>query len=479
MSRHSPNLISLGSINDDGSKKVLHPADVSGRFTTTRRWVALLLIWVYVALPWIPINGYPAVFLDVVSRRFHFFGLTLATQDLWVFFFLITGLGFSLFYVTSMLGRVWCGWTCPYTVFLEHLYRRIERLIDGDAAARRAMDAAPWTRTKIMKRVLKHAIYLALSAGIAHVFLSYFVSIQTLYEMMSQSPETHVLAFSVVMFLTGALYFSFSWFREQFCVILCPYGRMQSALTDDHTMIIGYDKLRGEPRGKVSDPNAGACISCNRCVQVCPTGIDIRNGLQLECIGCAACVDACDDIMLKVGRKPGLIRYDSDVGLKGAKTRFVRPRTIFYTILLLIGVGVFLFSLSRMTWIGASAVRMTGAPFYLEKGELRNQFLIRVINKRNEPRSFQLSLRGETPAALKANGIDIPLSLPALGEEVRPIVLSLPQSEFEKPLKLQVFITDTADGGQGRTKTLEFTGAKAGSPSHINEPFDPQKYLQQ
>ncbi|MBL9118025.1 MAG: cytochrome c oxidase accessory protein CcoG [Verrucomicrobiaceae bacterium] len=479
MNRQSPNLVSLGSINEDGSKKMLHPADVKGRFTMARRLVAMLLLIIYVALPWIPVNGFPAVFLDVAERRFHFFGLTLATQDLWVFFFLITGLGFSLFYITSLFGRIWCGWTCPYTVFLEHVFRRVERMIDGDASARRALDNAPWTNAKIFKRVLKHSIFLLLAAIIAHVFLSYFVSISALYDMMKHSPENHIIAFSVVIFLTGALYFSFSWFREQFCVILCPYGRMQSALTDDHSMIIGYDKKRGEPRGKAGDPNAGDCVSCNRCVQVCPTGIDIRNGLQLECIGCAACVDACDDIMHKVGRKPGLVRYDSFVGLGGGKTNYIRPRTIFYTLLLAIGISVFSFSVSRMSWVRASAVRMTGAPFYVENGQLRNQFLIRVINKRNSTRTYKLSLEGNLPPSLKATGIDLPLELAPLGEEVRPVILSMPQADYTETLELHVVVTDVADGTSSKTKPMEFTGAQAGNQNSSHEPFDPKKYLQQ
>ncbi|MCX6847421.1 MAG: cytochrome c oxidase accessory protein CcoG [Verrucomicrobia bacterium] len=470
------NLVSLGSINEDGSKKTLHPADVSGKFTRGRRLVALLLLIIYVALPWIPVNGFPAVFLDVLNRRFHFMGLTLAVQDLWVGFFLVTGLGFSLFYITALFGRVWCGWTCPYTVFLEHIYRRIERLVDGDASARRKLDAAPWTAGKITRRVIKHSLYILSSLIIAHIFLSYFVSLEKLYEMMHHSPQSHVIAFGVVMFLTVGLYGAFSWFREQFCVIMCPYGRMQSALVDDDTINVGYDKKRGEPRGKAGTTGAGDCVNCLRCVQVCPTGIDIRNGLQLECIGCAACVDACDTIMTKLGRKTGLVRYSSLVGFNGGKTRFVRPRIILYTGLLFLGVAVFAFSASRIEPMRANVLRMQGSPYYVTNNSVRNQFLVRLINKRNEPRTFKLALDGGLPAGLAAAGADAPITIAAQGDELKPLMITLPEKDFKVPFKLTIVITDTKDGKIYRTKPFEFTGPDPTLKS--NDYLDPGQYLQ-
>ena len=193
--------------------------------------------------------------------------------------------------------------------------------------------------------------------------------------MMKGSPSEHLMAFGVMAFMTGALYFAFSWFREQFCIILCPYGRLQSALTDDHSVIVGYDQKRGEPRGKVGS-TTGSCIDCRRCVQVCPTGIDIRQGMQLECIGCAACVDACDDIMIKLKRPSGLVRYDSYVGLHGGKTKVIRPRIVLYTLLLILGAGAFLLSVSRLSSMNASAVRMIGARDLL----LASRFIARFLN---------------------------------------------------------------------------------------------------
>lgn len=459
MNKVAPNLTSLSTINPDGSRKFVHPADVRGSFTFWRRIVGLVLLAIYVALPWIPVRGHPAVFLDVADRRFHFFGLTLAAQDLWISFFLITGLAFSLFYVTALFGRLWCGWTCPYTVFLEHVFRRIERFIDGDAHARRRLEDAPWSGAKVFKRTVKHALYIMAATVIAHIFLSYFVSIKGLYQMMTTSPREHFLAFGIVLFLTGALYFSFSWFREQFCIILCPYGRLQSALTDDHSVMIGYDRKRGEPRGKPTDPNAGDCVACNRCVQVCPTGIDIRNGLQLECVGCAACVDACDEVMARLHRPKGLIRYDSYVGLHGGKTRFVRPRTILYTVLLAVGVSVFSYSVTRIPPFRCTVIRMVGPSFYLSDGVIRNQFNLRLLNKSDVATRFHVELeRAGAPETLQLaeNLGEVPVG--PLGEEVRPVILSQPAKDFKKGVHARLRITDLGTGKTVLSEKMSIQG---------------------
>src|ERR1019366_667648 len=380
-----PQRDTVTTIREDGSRRFLYPADAPGRFGVWRRAAALALIAIYVLLPWVKVGGYPAVFLDLANRRFHLFGLTLAAQDLWLLFFLISGLGFSLFFITALFGRIWCGWACPQTVFLDHVYRRIERWLEGDAIRRRALAAAPMTPGKFARRAVKHALYFLLSAAIAHMFLSYFVSLPAVWAMMKDAPTSNWGTFVFIAVATGTVYFNFAWFREQLCIVICPYGRLQSALTDDNTLVIGYDWSRGEPRGKPDVAGTGDCVACDRCVSVCPTGIDIRQGLQLECIGCAACIDACDDVMSRMGRRKGLVRYDSLAGLAGRATRWVRPRTILYGILLAIGATVAAWNISGIRPAVIGVTRVIGAPYFVDAGMVRNQFFVRLVNKRSIP----------------------------------------------------------------------------------------------
>ena len=458
MSKRSPNLISVSSINADGSHRSLHPADVHGPFTRWRRVVAALLIILYCVLPWIQINGFPAVFLDVVNGRFHLLGWTLVTEDLWLGFFLITGLAFALFYVTAFIGRIWCGWSCPYTVFLEHLFRRVERWIDGDAAARRKLDEAPWTALKVFKRTLKHTLYVLLAFFVSQVFLRYFVSIRQLYGWMRHSPVEHSFAFAVTLFLASAMYFAFSWFREQFCVIMCPYGRLQSALTDEHTVVIGYDKRRGEPRGKVSTPGAGDCINCMRCVQVCPTGIDIRNGLQLECIGCAACVDACDDIMTKVGRSKGLVRYASQANLDGSRTRFIRPRTLGYTAFALIGLIAVGVSVLTLKPLGVLVKRMQGQPYFVVDGTLRNQFDLQLTNKRHRVSSYKISLESNSAQrGMQLVGAEDSVEVSSLEEVEKAVIVVMPLKNYQGAVPIRFQVTEIGSGLRV-TQEVEFLG---------------------
>lgn len=454
-----PNRDSVTTIFDDGSRPFLYPADTHGRFTKARRWSAIALIVFYLSLPWIKINGYPAVFLDVAERHFHLFGLTFAAQDLWLIFFLITGMGFSLFFVTALFGRIWCGWACPHTVFLDHVYRRIERWIDGDAVKRRALAAAPMSGGKFFKRALKHTLYVLVSAIITHLFLAYFVSLPAVWAMVSAAPAEHWSAFAFVTIYTAGLYFNFAWFREQLCIVICPYGRIQSALIDDHSLVVGYDEKRGELRGKPGTEGVGDCVACNRCVQVCPTGIDIRQGLQMECVGCTACIDACDDVMTKVKRPTGLIRYDSQAAFSGKTTRWFRPRTALYGVLLAAGASVALWAISTIRPANLGVTRITGAPYIVSEDFVRNQFLVRVVNKRNTPARFAVHVN-RAPAALRQTGLTAIFEVPALSETVQPLVLQLPRAAYTGPFIFEVRVEDEAVSFH-LERNVEFLGPEA------------------
>jgi len=458
----APSLDSVTTIRADGSKVVLHPADVAGRFARWRRVVGWALIAVFACLPWIRAGGFPAVFLDLATRRFHLFGSTLAAQDLWLLFFLISGFGFSLYVVTALFGRIWCGWACPQTVFLELVYRRIERWIDGDAVARRRLESAPWTASKVGRRALKHAGFAAVSLLIPHLFLAYFVSLSGLWSMMRASPAGHWGAFAFVAASAAVLYFNFAWFREQLCIVLCPYGRLQSVLIDDQSLVIGYDSVRGEPRarrhraGDAAAPRAGDCIDCHRCVAVCPTGIDIRQGLQIECIACAACVDACDEVMDRVRKPRGLVRYDSLSGLAGRPTRWLRPRTAVYALLLAIGAVVAAAAFSTVRPATAGVTRMVGAAYFYDAATVRNQFFLRLVNKLDKPQRLEVALRGGTPGAA-LTGFGAPVEIAPMGEEVRPLVVAVPRAGYAGPFRFTVVVRDA-----GRTFELrrdaEFLG---------------------
>ena len=454
-----PNRDVVTTIREDGSRLFLHPSDARGWFTRARRWSGWFLVAIYLALPWIPVGGHPAVFLDIAGRRFHLFGLTLAFQDTWLMFFGITGLGFGLFFITALLGRVWCGWACPQTVFLEHVYRRVERWLEGDAVARRRLDAAPWTAGKVARRGAKQVIFFTISAVIAHLFLAYYVSVPELWAMMSAAPATHWASFVFVFFFTAILYFNFAWFREQLCIVICPYGRLQSVLIDDHSLVIGYDTKRGEPRGKVGVPDAGACIDCNRCVQVCPTGIDIRQGLQIECIACAACIDACDDVMDKVKRPRGLVRYDSTTGFAGGRTRWLRPRTLVYAALLMVGMSVASWAISTVRPANLAVTRLSGAPYFVTEEFVRNQFLVRIVNKRDTPGRFVVTLP-DAPAELARTGLEGVAELAPLAEDVRSLIEQMPRAVYKGTFEFTVRVADEA-GTFSLVRTVRFVGPEA------------------
>ncbi len=444
----------LDSLNEDGSRKVIHPADVSGRFTRWRAWVRYALIMILLMTPLLTIHGQPLLLLDVQERSFTILAHSYNGQDAWLLFFLITGLGFALVVATSLAGRVWCGWACPQTVFVEGIYRRLERLIDGSRMEQIRLDKASWTARKLGKRALKYALFFVISSVLAHLLLGYFVPIRHLWTLLSAGPRQHPEAFGWVTALTALFFFDFGFFREQFCVVMCPYGRMQSLMNDEHSINIAYDSKRGEPRGKLKVLQRGDCIDCGRCVAVCPTGIDIRNGLQLDCIGCAACIDACDEVMLQVQQPKGLIRYDSEVGLNGGKTKLLRPRTYAYMVLGLAGLIAFSVATLSRTPYSVDLLRPSSTPFLLEAGSIHDRFTLHLLNKTQKPMRFQLF-----PAASGGVSWSVPevdLDLPARGDMQLPLLASMPQDQFHHDFKVQIAVR--VDGAAQRPVTASFLG---------------------
>lgn len=448
MNRHLPVLngrVAESSLHTDGTRKKIHPADVRGRFTRARRAVFFVLVALWTLLPVVSIGGHPALFLDVERHRFFVFGVTFAPQDFWLVFFLATGMGFGLVYATAVVGRVWCGWACPQTVFLEALFRPIERAIYGPREKR-------LRGTGIPKRVATHVAYVVAALFVAHVFVAYFVSIRALWTMMLGSPATHPEAFGWVLAVTGLVYGNFAFFREQLCVVVCPYGRLQSVLLDDDSLVVGYDETRGEPRGK-KGKTTGDCVDCKRCVVVCPTGIDIRNGLQMDCLACTQCIDACDEVMDKLGRPRGLVRYDSIRGLRGEARRILRPRVALYTVLLVVGAVVFFFASRTRTTFDATILRLPGPPFSRDESGIHNGFVVHVVNKSGDAETFLLDPEG-------APDVDVVLSVArfdvaALSDRRVPIFVTAPR-ELRGTPKVRIRVR-RQDAKSSETRVVEAT----------------------
>lgn len=414
---------SIATVDKHGKRIWLYPKKPKGKFTNARTYVSWVLLAILFGMPWIKMNGEPFILFNVVERKFIIFGIYFGPQDLYLF-----GLAMLTFMVfialfTVVFGRLFCGWVCPQTVFMENVYRKIEYFIEGDANAQKRLNKAPWTSQKYLKKITKHFLFFGIAVLIANTFLSYILGVEEVMRIISEPITMHLWGFISMLIFSALFYGVFAWMREQVCVTICPYGRMQSVLLDKNSIVVAYDYVRGEPRGRIkkskpkkknpleviqknvgtppekitaatSPIKLGDCIDCTLCVQVCPTGIDIRNGTQLECVNCTACIDACDEVMEKINRPLGLIRYDSEKGIRENKKKIFTTRVIAYSFVL---VALFIlqgFLFSNRADVNILLLRAPGTLFQeIEGDQIRNIYNYQIMNKTIEIFPVELRLK--------------------------------------------------------------------------------------
>lgn len=445
----------LPTLHGDGSRRWLNPALAQGRYWKRRRILAYGLIAFFVTLPHLRIGGKPIVLLDIASMQFTFWGHTFYPTDTPLLALLMLTAFFTVMFVTAIGGRLWCGWGCPQTVYLEFLFRPIDRIFSGtvgkggptQGAMRFAMQAA------------RFVAYLVCSLFLAHTFLSYFVGTDRLAAWMQLSPLEHPQAFGVMAAATIGLMYNFMFFREQLCMVACPYGRFQSVMLDRKSLIVTYDLQRGEPRhkGKASGDGVGDCIDCGHCTKVCPTGIDIRNGLQMECIHCTQCIDACDDVMQRINKPEGLIRYSSQDALAGKAQSWLRARTLIYPALILTTSTLFLVMLTMKFAFDARVLRSPGAPFTVNSDrKLQNNFQLRLVNRSQSSQTYHVAVK--QPAGAIASWGDSQPTLKPSDSKLVPLIVTVPLSEIAGRGKLDGVLELRDDAGNLREVAINLMG---------------------
>jgi len=375
----------IATVDERGGRIWVHPKRVKGRFMNRRTALSLVLLSFLFAGPWIRIGGEPLLLLNIVERRFVLLGQTFWPQDGFLFALAMVT-GFVLIIVfTVVFGRIFCGWICPQTVFLEFVFRPIERWIEGDRAARMRRDAGPWNADKVGRKGLKWAVYFGVSFAIANTFLAYIIGSEALLRIQREPPGEHLAGLSALLLFTTVFFWVFARMREQVCTTICPYGRLQGVLVDRDTVNVAYDFVRGEPRRPLREGGGGDCVDCSLCLQVCPTGIDIRNGLQLECVHCTACIDACDGVMDKLGRPRGLIRYASENSIARGEPFRWTGRARAYTAVLVALLGVLGALIFLRDEVQLEVYRTAGQVYQVDAaGEVSNLYRFTLLNKTHD-----------------------------------------------------------------------------------------------
>jgi cytochrome c oxidase accessory protein FixG len=443
---------------DAGGK--IHTRKFQGFFRRLRITGGTLLFTLFFGTVWLSWGDRQAVLWDLSDKQFHVFGSTFWPQDLVLLSAILIICAFGLFFMTVAAGRIWCGYTCPQSVWMW-VFMWAERVAEGDRNRRKKLDRAPLSASKLYKRTVKHGLWLLISLATALTFVGYFTPIRQLIPDLLTLQVSGMAAFWV-FFFTAATYLNAGWLRDKVCVHMCPYGRFQSSMLDKDSLVISYDAARGESRGARkagSDYKAdglGDCIDCHMCVQVCPTGIDIRDGLQMECIGCAACIDACDSIMEKMGYATGLIRYTSERELEGGRLRILRPRLLGYGVVLVFFISILIWAIATRPMTELDVAKDRGLFRYNAMGNIENSYILKILNKSQDSKAFRLSVGGMEGADL------IGTERVALGAGERreiPVAVSIPPAAIQSSVRDIQFQLHPIDGGdEWIIETSRFTG---------------------
>jgi cytochrome c oxidase accessory protein FixG len=467
-------------------RQKIYPREVHGIFALLRVLAVVMLLGLYYGMPWVKWEGRQAILFDLPDRKFYIFDWVFWPQDFFFLTLLLIVAAVSLFFFTALAGRVWCGYACPQTVWTE-VFLWLERKIEGDRAKQMKLDRSPWGAHKLLVRGTKHTVWLLFSLFTGFTFVGYFTPIETLgHELLSLTAGPWETFW--VFFYGFATYLNAGWMREQVCIYMCPYARFQSAMFDKDTLIVSYDENRGEPRGSRRrgidhrTQGLGDCIDCTLCVQVCPTGIDIRNGLQYQCIACAACIDACDDVMERMGYPKGLIRYTTENAVQGRPTRLLRPRVVIYTFILFTVIGVFGYSLSQRVPLAVDIIRDRNA-LYREtpEGRVENVYTVKILNMDERPHRYVLRASGieglklvstdrgalaraghDEQDALERDGSGQEVDVPAGEVFSVPVRLQVDPEEIEHASSKVIFTVQSVDQPDLRASEVgRFVGPKA------------------
>ncbi|MEQ8475873.1 cytochrome c oxidase accessory protein CcoG [Fulvivirga sp.] len=414
----------IATVDEEGKRVWVYPKKPKGYFHNLRKVVSAVLLILLFAGPFITISGRPLLLLNIFERKFVIFGQAFWPQDFFLLALLLITFFVFVILFTVVFGRLWCGWACPQTLFMEMVFRKIEYWLEGDANQQRKLNQRNWDFDKIWRKGLKHAIFMLVSIIIAHTVMAYLIGYKEVINIVSQPPTAHLSGFIGLTFFTFIFYGVFSYLREQACIAICPYGRLQGVLLDKKSIAVMYDWLRGEPRGKIKknsdEQPKGDCIDCKLCVHVCPTGIDIRNGTQLECVNCTACIDACDEVMVKINKPKGLIRYASYDSIKEGVKGLFNNRVKAYSVVLLLLISVLITALATRSEIDVTILKVPGQLYQkTDDGQITNLYNVQFINKTFEPTEVSLRVLGLDHAEIsKVGGGNLKIEANSLAEGV-------------------------------------------------------------